>query len=822
MNRRILRFAGYRFRATFARRWGGGLAVVLLIGLVGGVGLGALSGARRTQSSFSTYLASTNPSDLGVAAFTPEPRDFTAVISRLPHVRRVAGFVTYDAELFATHGAPEELLPSVSLVGSLAGEFFDQDRFTVTEGRMADPRRAGEVMVSEVAAQVLRLHVGQVLTVGFPTGGSGLGHRTRLSVVGIGFLNNQVVQDNIERLPSFIVGTPALTASLPAQDVGSRWYEIQVDGGTRNVPAVEDEIFRHVRAYLVFHVTSVFAQQAELAIKPDAIALWGFGAIAALAGLLLALQAISRQLKAREGDLGVLRALGADRAMTATDGLIASLGAVVVGSVLAVVVDVAFSPLSPIGPARPVYPTRGVSFDWTVISLGLLALVGGLGAMTVVMAYRGAPRRIAGRSASVRRPSGVARRAATAGLPPSAAIGVHFALEPGAPRNASPVRSALFGAVLAVTIVVATLTFGSGLSTLISHPSLYGWNWDSALDSSLGYGPIPPKAEEMLDHDPQVAAWTGVTFFTMQLDGIAAPVLFVAAPAAFSSPILSGHALTAPGQIVLGPATLAGLHKRVGDRVLVSYGTAAQSVSRSLVIVGTTTLPAIGISEGLHTSMGTGALVPNAAFKALSENGYPPQCNGPNMDLVRFRAGVSPAAGKASLQRIADSANAEFANVPNSDNCSLVVSVLGVQQPAQIRDYGTVGASPAVLAAGLAGGAIVAFGFTLVASVRRRRRELALLKALGFTQRQLASAIAWQASVAGVVGVVAGLPLGIALGRWLWTLFADEVFAVPRPTVPVGSVVLVAVGTLALVNVVAALPGLSAARTRIALVLRAE
>jgi len=147
--------------------------------------------------------------------------------------------------------------------------------------------------------------------------------------------------------------------------------------------------------------------------------------------------------------------------------------------------------------------------------------------------------------------------------------------------------------------------------------------------------------------------------------------------------------------------------------------------------------------------------------------------------------------------------------------------VLGVQQPAQIRDYGTVGASPAVLAAGLAGGAIVALGFTLVASVRRRRRELALLKALGFTQ-QVAAAISWQASVAGVVGVVVGLPLGIALGRWLWTLFAEEVFAVPRPTVPVGSLILVAVGVLALVNVVAALPGFSAARTRIAAVLRAE
>ncbi|MGO8827024.1 MAG: hypothetical protein ACLQU9_17545, partial [Acidimicrobiales bacterium] len=38
--------------------------LVLLIGLVGGVALGSLAAARRTASSFSTFLASTNPSDL--------------------------------------------------------------------------------------------------------------------------------------------------------------------------------------------------------------------------------------------------------------------------------------------------------------------------------------------------------------------------------------------------------------------------------------------------------------------------------------------------------------------------------------------------------------------------------------------------------------------------------------------------------------------------------------------------------------------------------------------------------------------------------------
>ena len=64
----LVREASYRFRACFHSRWGGYLALLLLIGLVGGVAMGAVAGARRTQSSFPVYLASTNPSD--VQAFT--------------------------------------------------------------------------------------------------------------------------------------------------------------------------------------------------------------------------------------------------------------------------------------------------------------------------------------------------------------------------------------------------------------------------------------------------------------------------------------------------------------------------------------------------------------------------------------------------------------------------------------------------------------------------------------------------------------------------------------------------------------------------------
>ena len=64
-----LRVATYRQRTTFGRRWSGYLSLILLVGLVGGLALGSVAAARRTQSSFATYLASTNPSNLSITVF---------------------------------------------------------------------------------------------------------------------------------------------------------------------------------------------------------------------------------------------------------------------------------------------------------------------------------------------------------------------------------------------------------------------------------------------------------------------------------------------------------------------------------------------------------------------------------------------------------------------------------------------------------------------------------------------------------------------------------------------------------------------------------
>ena len=110
----------------------------------------------------------------------------------------------------------------------------------------------------------------------------------------------------------------------------------------------------------------------------------------------------------------------------------------------------------------------------------------------------------------------------------------------------------------------------------------------------------------------------------------------------------------------------------------------------------------------------------------------------------------------------------------------------------------------------------------LVVSVGRRRRDTGLLKVLGFVRRQTAFAMSWQTTTVAVVGLVVGLPLGIAAGRLGWDLFAGYVGFVAVPVVVAWGLIALAAGTIAVANLLAAGPAIAAARIRPAAALRAE
>jgi len=118
--------------------------------------------------------------------------------------------------------------------------------------------------------------------------------------------------------------------------------------------------------------------------------------------------------------------------------------------------------------------------------------------------------------------------------------------------------------------------------------------------------------------------------------------------------------------------------------------------------------------------------------------------------------------------------------------------------------------------------AVGALGLTLLSSVRRHRRDLAILKTMGFVRRQVTATVAWQATILAVGALVVGIPCGIALGRWTWRLVASGAGSVSPPLVPVAGVLLVVPATLLAANLLAGGPAWTAGRVQPARVLKAE
>ncbi|TVZ05470.1 ABC transporter permease [Trebonia kvetii] len=811
------RVAWYRFRCTLSRRWTGYLAITLLLGLVGGLAMGSVAAARRTQGAYLTYLAATNPSDLtvltGLSGPSGAPGYDPAVIQKiaaLPAVRHVASYSGLNVAILGVDGEPVPA-PYIGgpLPGSLDGEYFTTDRATAVEGRLPDPSRPDEIAI-DAKGTPGSVRVGTVAELGFYTNAQLVelyagkhvtpAARQRVTVVGAVVYSAEETQDDIDtQRDGGALFTPALTRKLIGCCADFTETAVQLRPGTK-VPDVEAAIQGVLPAGfpIEFYDASLTVAKAQRAIAPTSIALAVFGGIAALAALIIAGQVIGRQLRRDTADLATMRALGAGPAVTTADGMPGVLAAIALGALLAAAVAVALSPLAPLGAIRVVYPTPGVALDWITLGGGIAVIIAIMSGAALVIARRRVPR---APDAGVRpyRPLGVrAVRAAQAlGLPVPATEGVRLAFGPGTDRDQVTVAPAILGTVLASVVMMATITFGSSLTTLVSHPALYGWNWTFDLSSGNTGGTVAGAAP-VLDSDPAVAAWTGVWYATASIEGQAVPVLGMTLGSPIAPPLLSGHGLRAPDEVVLGAATLAALHKQVGDWVTVQDGGPAKFRLR---IAGTATLPSLGVSGTLHTEMGTGAVLDYQHIPGVT-------ANEPNEVLVTLRPGADVAAALTRWQPIVPPQNGGV--------------IAGVQRPAEITDYRSMGAAPLILAGALAAGAVASLWLTLAASVRRRRADLALLKTLGLTRRQLAATVAWQSTVAVAAGALVGVPLGIALGRYLWDLFARQISVIPQPSVPVLTVVAVIAGALAAANLVAAIPGRAAAKTPAAALLRAE
>ena len=256
-------------------------------------------------------------------------------------------------------------------------------------------------------------------------------------------------------------------------------------------------------------------------------------------------------------------------------------------------------------------------------------------------------------------------------------------------------------------------------------------------------------------------------------------------------PAVQGRQVRSAGDLALGPATLERLGRKVGDVVELANG----DHRHRLRIVGTTLLQS-RLSNDL--TLGVGALLTLEDLRRLVPDAAP------NGFLVAYAPGADPEAAFQSLRR--DFGRTVLRPIDNEE----------VENLARVRGL------PFLLAGLLALLGVGTIGHTLVSSIRHRRRDLAVLKTLGFVRGQVRATVAWQATGFAVLAVVAGIPVGVAAGRWAWILVNQGLHTLAGPVTPTLAVLVAAPVTVLVANLVAALPARAAAATRPAVVLRSE
>jgi ABC-type antimicrobial peptide transport system permease subunit len=144
------------------------------------------------------------------------------------------------------------------------------------------------------------------------------------------------------------------------------------------------------------------------------------------------------------------------------------------------------------------------------------------------------------------------------------------------------------------------------------------------------------------------------------------------------------------------------------------------------------------------------------------------------------------------------------------------------RRPEDVENLARVAGVPSALAAFLVLVAVAAVAHALVTSVRRRARDLGIVRSLGFVRRDVMASVAVQSVTLVVVGVAFGVPLGVALGRVVWSAVAGGLGVPAVPQVPSLGLALVVIGAIGAAMVVAAWPARHAATRAPAHVLRAE
>ena len=784
------------------RRWRALVVLGLLAGITAGVAMAAVVGARRTGSAWERLRDVTLASDAmvfgsQVGLYRDEDLDY-GHFAELPYVEAAGAFgIAYAAEgevFMASYG------PWLQTV----------DRPRIIRGRAPNPSDPTEVVVSAPGPRALsersQPSLGDRFTLSFLTRQQQLENRLdtpegpRVSFRVVGISDSPFEIGAIPSHGDLYVG-PAFRERYGTELASFSNLAVRLADPTRDLERLEAEVARHYPGLNVpVYDLSAAGKRVTNGTNLERSGLLLFAAAVAVAGLVIVGQALTRSVRAAGADVPALVAIGFTRGDAARALALPYLLTVAVGSLVALAAAVSLSPRFPIGLGRRVDPDVGLHLDASVLGPGALVLAGVLAAAVAATAWRASSS--VGQEATGR-PSRTVALLVRLGAPVVAVTGARLALERGRGHRSLPTRPAVMAAVAGVLGTVGAFTIGTGIGDAVEHGERFGSVWDieayfMADEPNDAFRALPGQ----LGAEPDTTAVARVAREQLTVRDLVLPLYAVdAVKGSIDFVVLDGRPPRRPGDLVLGPETADRLGVDLGDQLTLGDG-------QRFTIVGTGLLPTTP-----HSSFDQGAWVrPDDIARALPhgaagddatrdddvfERGFVAARYAPGVDVGAAVAGLSQSVGDGF-----------FVDRP--------------LPPADQQNLRNVRGLPLLFAVFATVLAVGALAHVSVSALRRRRLDLAVLRSLGCTPLQVRGCLAWQAVTLAGIGLVVGVPAGVALGRSVWRLVTE---ATPMVYVePLNALALALVGPLAvlLANVIAAWPGRRAARMPLAAALRAE
>ena len=212
-------------------------------------------------------------------------------------------------------------------------------------------------------------------------------------------------------------------------------------------------------------------------------------------------------------------------------------------------------------------------------------------------------------------------------------------------------------------------------------------------------------------------------------------------------------------------------------------------------IVGTTFLPTPNDHDTV--TLADGVLMPADQLARMGNGSFP-------QVVVRWRPGIDRTRAIAAVTRISGA------------------PPIAPVRPPELDRLAQLDRLPTLLAGFLGLLGVISLAHGVVTNAVRRRRDLALLRTLGFRSREVAATIMSHACTLVIGGLVIGIPVGVVVGRITWRTIAEGVGIATDAAVQPGVLALVVAGALIVGLVIAGFPARAAIAVHPADALRSE